>query len=77
MKTNLKKKLEPYMINDDEYLKAQGKLLKSILYPEDEDSELGNNAEPIKDYPDDPDDNYDEDYDSKDLFLDEFQRGEH
>lgn len=25
--------------------------------------ELGNNAEPIKEYPDDPDDNYDEDYD--------------
>ena len=71
MKLNLKKKLAPYTL-DDEYLKAQSKLLKSIVYPEDDDSELGNNAEPIKEYPDD---------DPMDLvtdkFLDEFQRGEH
>ncbi len=38
---------------------------------------LGNNAEPIRNY---PDDNYFEHYDdldSKDQFLNEFQRGEH
>ncbi len=70
MKINLKKRLAPYTVDDNEYLKAQGKLLKSIVYPEDEDSELGNQARRLN-----PDE------DAMDLakgkFLDEFQRGEH
>jgi len=75
MKINLKKKLAPYTI-DDEYLKAQSKLLKSIVYPEDDDSELGNiNEEPNYRPDDEPNDGYDEDYDDKDLFLDKHQRG--
>ncbi len=72
MKLNLKKKLAPYTVNDNEYLKSQSKLLKSILYPEDEDSELGNNAEPIPDYPDDDPMDL-----ATDKFLDEFQQGGH
>lgn len=59
MKINLKKKLAPYTI-----------IKTGIIYPEDEDSELGNNAEPIPNYPDD---------DPLDVvkgnFLDKHQRG--
>ncbi len=70
MKINLKKRLAPYTINDDEYLKAQSKLLKSIMYPEDDDCELGNNAESIPNYPDeDPLDIV------KGNFLDKHQQG--
>ena len=72
MKLNLKKKLAPYKINkdDDEYLKAQGKLLKSIVYPEDDDCELGNNARVLN-----PDEDAMDLYKGK--FLDEHQRGDH
>lgn len=74
-KLNLKKKLAPYTI-DDEYLKSQSKLLKSIVYPEDDDCELGNiNEEPNYHPDDEPNDDYDEDYDDKDLFLDKHQQG--
>ena len=68
-KLNLKKKLAPYTL-DDEYLKAQSKLLKSIVYPENDDCELGNSARVLN-----PDE------DAMDLvkgkFLDEFQQGGH
>jgi len=81
MKINLKKKLAPCTIDtidDDEYLKAQSKLLKSIVYPED-DNELGNiNEEPNYHPDDEPNDNYDED-DPLDIvkgnFLDKHQQG--
>ncbi len=70
MKINLKKKLKPYTINDNEYLKSQSKLLKSILYPENGDCELGNNARELN-----PDEDAMDLYKGK--FLDEFQQGGH
>ena len=61
--------------DEDEYLKAQGRLLKSIVYPEDDDCELGNNAEPLKEYPDLPDFEIDPMDLAKNNFLDKFQEG--
>ena len=69
MKLNLKKKLAPYKV-DVEYLKAQGKLLKSIVYPEDDDCELGNNGRVLN-----PDEDAMDLYKNK--FMDEFQEGGH
>ena len=92
MKLNLKKRLAPYITGTlakrikpykASNLEAEGKLqieaaLKNIGMEPDE--LLGNNAEPIKEYPDYPDDNYFEHYDdldSKDKFLDEHMEGGH
>lgn len=61
MRINLKKKLAPYTA-----------IKTGIIYPEDEDCELGNNAEPIKEYPDeDPMDL------AKENYINEHMRGEH
>ena len=71
MKTNLKKKLAPYTIKKTtSQLEAEGKAqIEAALKNKgmEPDEILGNNAEPIPNYPDDePNDNYDEDYDDRD-----------